>query len=309
MEITSSRLSAVNKAFNIAFQAGLQGAATQMADIFLETDSTNEIEAYEWLNTIGGLQVFTGEGKFQDLSTSGYEIKNQEFQSGVDVKSISIQRDREGVYKPSFELLGSRAAQHKDELIGSLLLGGFTQLDYTGTPFFSLNKKHAPNVDGGKAKTPLFSNLGTKKFSSGNYDVARLSLLARLDRDGRPMRLGKKLKLLCGSSQWAACRDVVENAKLTGGADNPNFGTAELILMPEIDSTARPDAWFLIDVGYPVKPFILQNEIPVTLESQTDPNSDTVFINKVFKYQAYASRGAGYGLPQLAYGSTGVAAA
>lgn len=309
MDITASRLSAVNKGFNIAFKTGLMGEATQMQDIFLETDSTNEIEAYEWLNTIGGLQVFTGEGKFQDLSTSGYEIKNQEYQAGVDVKAINILRDREGVYKPSFELLGSRANQHKDELIGGLLIGGFTQMDYTGTPFFALNKRHAPNVDGGKARTPTFSNLGTKRLSSANFDVARLSLISRLDRDGRPMRLGKKLKLLCGSSQWAVARDLLTLPTLATGGANPNFGIAELILMPEIDATARPDAWFLVDAGYPIKPFIFQNEVPIALESQTDPNSDTVFINKVFKYQAYASRGAGYGMPQLAYGSNGTVAA
>jgi hypothetical protein len=309
MEITSARLAAVNKAFNTAFKEGLHGAATDLSDVYLETNSSSETEAYEWLNTIGGLQLFTGEGKFQDLSTSGYEIKNQEYQAGVDVKSINILRDREGVYKPSFQLLGSRANQHKDELIGALLIGGFAQKDYTGKNFFDTAKKHAPNVDGGKAKTPTFDNLGTKKISAANYDTARLSLLSRLDRDGRPLRLGKKLKLIVGSASWATARDILTLDKLANGSANPNFQTAELVLMPEIDASANAYAWFLVDVGYPVKAFIFQNEIPVRLESQTNPESDTVFLNKVFKYQAYASRGAGYGLPQLAYGSTGANAA
>lgn len=309
MEITSARLNAVNKGFNTAFQEGLHGEVTELDGLYLETNSTAETEAYEWLNTIGGLQVFTGEGKFQDLSTSGYEIKNKEYQAGVDVKSINIERDREGIYKPSFQMLGRRANEHKSELIGELLIGGFTLLDYTGAAFFAANKKHAPNIEGGKAKTPTFTNLGTKKISAANYDTARLNLLSRLDRDGKPLRLGKKLKLIVGSASWATARDILTLSKLANGADNPNVGTAELVLMPEIDSSAKPYAWFLVDVGMPVKAFIFQNEIPVRLESQTNPESDTVFINKVFKYQAYASRGAGYGLPQLAYGATGVDAA
>jgi phage major head subunit gpT-like protein len=309
MEITSARLNAVNKAFNTAFKEGLHGEATSLEGLYLETTSSAETEAYEWLNTIGGLEIFTGEGKFDDLSTSGYEIKNREYQKGVDVPAIAILRDREGVFKPSFQLLGSRANQHKDELIGELLIGGFTQKDYTTKNFFDTDKKHAPNIAGGKAKTPTFSNKGTKKISATNYDTARLSLLARLDRDGRPMRLGKKLKLVVGSASWATARDILTQTKLANGADNPNYNTAELVLMPEIDASTNTYAWFLIDTGMPVKAMIFQNEIPVKLESQTNPESDTVFLNKVFKYQAYASRGAGYGLPQLAFGSTGADAA
>lgn len=309
MEITQSRLDAVNKAFNTAFKEGLHGEATPLTDIFLQTSSTAETEAYEWLNTIGGLQEFTGEGKFEDLATSGYEIKNREYQNGVSVKSIAIRRDREGVYKPSFQMLGTRANQHKDELIGELLIGGFTQKDYTGKYFFDTDKKHAPNIAGGKAKTPTFTNKGTKKISAANFEAAKLNIISRLDRDGRPLRFGKKLKLIVGSNSWATARDIVELETLAAGGKNPNYQAAELVLMPEIDASANPYAWFLVDAGYPVKALIFQDEVPVALESQTTAASDCVFVNKVLRYQAYGSRGAGYGLPQLAWGSTGADAA
>lgn len=307
--LTAARLNAVYLGFNTAFKEGLSGEATSLEGTYLTTNSTGEKEAYEWLNTIGGLEKFSGEGKFDDLSTSGYEITNREYQRGVSVKSIDIARDREGFYKPSFQMLGSRANQHKDELVGELLIGGFTQLDYTGKNFFDTDKKHAPNVVGVKAKTPLFSNKGTKKISAANYETARLSLLARLDRDGRPLRLGKKLKLICGSAAHGTASDILLVDTLAAGGKNKNFGTAELVLMPEIDASANPHAWFLIDCGMPVKALIFQDEVPVRLESQTATDSDVVFEKKLYRYQAYGSRGAGYGLPQLAYGSTGVDAA
>jgi phage major head subunit gpT-like protein len=309
MEITQSRLNAVNKGFNTAFQEGLHGEATPLADIYLQTRSTAETEAYEWLNTIGGLQEFTGEGKFDDLSTSGYEIKNREYQNGVSVKAINIARDREGVYKPSFQMLGARANQHKDELVGELLIGGFTQKDYTTKNFFDTDKKHAPNIAGGKAKTPTFSNKGTKKISAANFETGVLNIKSRLDRDGRPLHFGKKLKLIVGSASWVTARDIVMLETLSAGGKNPNYQAAELVLMPEIDSSANPYAWFIVDAGYPVKALVFQDEVPVALESQTSTASDTVFVNKILRYQAYGSRGAGYGLPQLAYGSTGADAA
>jgi phage major head subunit gpT-like protein len=307
--LTAARLNAVYLGFNTAFKEGLSGEATPLEGTYLTTNSTAEKEAYEWLNTIGGLEEFSGEGKFDDLSTSGYEITNREYQRGVQVKAIDIARDREGFYKPSFQMLGTRANQHKDELIGELLIGGFTQKDYTGKNFFDTDKKHAPNVNSVKAKSPLFSNKGTKKISAANYEAARLNILSRLDRDGRPLHLGKKLKLICGSAAYNTARDIVVTDTLPGGGKNPNAGTAELVLMPEIDASANPHAWFLIDCGAPVKALIFQNEVPVRLESQTATDSDTVFEKKKYRYQAYGSRGAGYGLPQLAWGSTGADAA
>lgn len=309
MSLTAARLNAIYLGFNTAFKEGLQGEASPLADLALETNSTAEKEAYEWLNTIGGLTEFTGEGKFDDLSTSGYEIRNREYQRGVSVKAIDISRDREGVYKPSFQMLGARANSHKDELIGELLIGGFSQKDYTGKNFFDTEKKHAPNITGGRAAAPTFSNKGTKKISAANFEAGLLNIKARLDREGKPLRLGRKLKLIVGTSAWADAREIVGVDTLAGGGKNPNYLAAELVLMPEIDVSGNPHAWFLVDVGMPLKAIIFQNEVPVRLESQTDPNSDTVFDKKLYRYQAYGSRGAGYGLPQLAYGSTGADAA
>lgn len=307
--LTASRLNAIFIGFNASFKEGLQGSATPLGDAMLETNSTSEEEAYEWLNTIGGLAEFTGEGKFDDLTSSGYRIKNREYQRGVSVKAINIARDREGIYKPSFQMLGQRANSHKDELGAELLLGGFAQKDYTGKNFFDADKLHAPNVKGGKAPNPTFSNKGTKKISAANFETAFLNISARLDREGKPLRLGKKLRLFVGSNSYATARDIVETKTLAAGGDNPNYGKAELVLMPEIDASATPYAWFLLECGMPVKSLIFQNEIAPRLESQTSPDSDVVFENKIYRYQAYASRGAGYGLPQLAYGSTGADAA
>lgn len=309
MSLTAARLNAVYLGFNTAFKEGLHGAPTPLARLAFDTSSTASEEAYEWLNTIGGLEEFSGEGKFDDLTTSGYRIKNREYQRGVKVRRIDIERDREGFYKPSFQMLGHRANTHRDELLAELIIGGFTQKDYTGKNFFDTNKPHAPNVQGKGAKSPTFTNKGTKKISAANYSAARLQLLSRLDRDGKPLRLGRELVLVVGSAAFPTAEEIVNVETLSGGGKNPNYRTAELVLMPELDVSNNPEAWFLFEIGLPLKPLIFQDEVPVELEAQTDPSSDTVFEKKEYRYQAYGSRGAGYGLPQLAFGSDGSQAA
>jgi phage major head subunit gpT-like protein len=89
---------------------------------------------------------------------------------------------------------------------------------------------------------------------------------------------------------------------------NVDKGTAELLVLPHL-AAQTATAWFLIEVGYPIKPFAWQvNKEPVLI-SQTNPESEAVFINHVFKYQAYGRYNAGYFLPELAEGSDGTAAA
>jgi phage major head subunit gpT-like protein len=63
--------------------------------------------------------------------------------------------------------------------------------------------------------------------------------------------------------------------------------------------------WFLFDAGYPVKPFIFQVEKETALVALNQPGDDHVFKHHEFLYQAYGRYNAGYGLPELAYGSDG----
>ncbi|MGC3991691.1 MAG: Mu-like prophage major head subunit gpT family protein [Chthoniobacteraceae bacterium] len=103
---------------------------------------------------------------------------------------------------------------------------------------------------------------------------------------------------------------VQQTAQNTGGTaiaaaavSNVNKGTAELVVWPQLST--NPDTWFLVETGMPVKPFLFQEEKPVALNALTQPESDHVFKRHEYLYQAYGRYNAGYGLPELAYGSDG----
>ncbi|RMG60279.1 MAG: hypothetical protein D6717_00315, partial [Gammaproteobacteria bacterium] len=63
------------------------------------------------------------------------------------------------------------------------------------------------------------------------------------------------------------------------------------------------EVWFLMDDSRPVKPMIFQTRKPYTFVSMTNPESDDVFMQRIFKYGVEARCAVGYGLPQLIYAS------
>ena len=65
-----------------------------------------------------------------------------------------------------------------------------------------------------------------------------------------------------------------------------------------------------LDEGYhPVAAIGFLGVLAAALVTLTQPDSDHVFKKHEFLYQAYGRYNAGYGLPELAFGSTGVDAA
>ena len=81
--------------------------------------------------------------------------------------------------------------------------------------------------------------------------------------------------------------------------------TAELLVVPEL--AKNPEQWFLLSTKRPVKPFIFQNRRKPQLVSKDKFGDDNVFFKKEYVYGVDSRCNAGYGLWQLAFGSTGEA--
>ena len=63
-------------------------------------------------------------------------------------------------------------------------------------------------------------------------------------------------------------------------------------------------AWFLLDTSRGVRPIIWQEREAYDFQAMTEPNNPQVFINDEYLYGVRARVNAGFGLWQLAYGST-----
>lgn len=299
MQINQANLRALYQGYRTLYLAAMHGADPQYARVAMETPSTTEKEIYHWLGAVPGMKKLLGEVTINNLTASNFTITNDEYEDTVAVKQANIEQDTYGVYSPLFTAMGAAAAEHPDELVSGLLLNGFAQKDYTGKNFFDTAKKY------NTADRATFDNLLTKQLTPANFGKARTLLKGQTNSKGRPMNLGKNLVLIVGPELESTARQIL-NAELIlqGGAavSNVDKGTADLWVWPRLTGST----WFLADLGQAIKPIIMQFEKKPTLATLDNMTSDHVFKKHEFLYQSYGRYNAGYGLPQLIVGSTGV---
>ena|ERR1051326_8480268 len=310
MQINQANLAALYKGYRTFFLDALHAAAPLWQGIAMKVPSNSAEELHHWLGSIPGMRKLVGEVVIQNLAASNYSIKNDEFESTIGVKQADIERDSYGIYNPLFQAMGLTAAQHPDELVANLLVNGFSTKDYTGKNFFDSNKKAQSNA------RAVYSNVDTKKLNSANFEAARTNLKSRLNAMGRPMGLGRDLVLVVSPKNESTARTILQadfiqqsvasgGTSAVGGVTNVNKGTARFVVWPQLAVASADDMWFLYDAGYPIKPFIFQEEKAVMFASLTNPDDDHVFKKHEFLYQAYGRYNAGYGLAELTYGSDG----
>lgn len=298
--ITQQRVKDATVGFQTVFNKAMQETPSDWPKVAMKTQSQSAKEVYAWLQNTFGMKELIGEAIIEGLKGSSYELPNKEFHDTKAVKQADLERDNEGIYSPMFAMMGAGASRAYEELVFDRLVNGFTLKGYDDKAFF-----HASHPTGYKSET--FSNLGTKKISGANFDAARQALRKVKAANGKPWGFGRKLLLVVSPTYETTARHFLNDEFASGGETNPYRGAAELLVTSF--TLENEHAWFLLEVGWPVKPLLLQEEKPVTITSVNSPDDSYVLLNHEFLYQAYGRYNAGYGLPQMAWGSTGADAA
>lgn len=136
MLITATALAALNTGFKSDFNIGLTGAKPQWPRVATRVGSTRSANTYGWLGEWPGLREWIGDRVVKSLSEGDYTIKNRSFEATVGVDRDAIEDDEFGIYGSMMTDMGQAAAEHPDELIFSLLKGGFETECYDGQNFF-----------------------------------------------------------------------------------------------------------------------------------------------------------------------------
>jgi phage major head subunit gpT-like protein len=288
------------KAFSIKTDAGYQGAAAPLADrLALRVPSNAVIEEYDFLNAFPSMRKLVDEVVIQNLRTSGFALRNEEFEATIGLSQLDILGDRLGLYGNMAAAMGSSARNKPDELMATLLANAFTSgTDYTGTAFFAADKVAYPGAT-------AFTNVTTGKLTADRYAAGISNLCSRLNSRGRPMGLGKKIQLVVAPKNRNLAFSIVQAEKLANGADNPNRNSAEVVIWSQLAAAGMENTWFLFEQGSEMKPFIWQELLPLQYYSITNPQDSHVVKHKTFIYQTYAVMNLGYAFPEMAYGSDG----
>lgn len=293
MLVNAAALQGIYKSFNTLFNEAYSGAKPKYEKIATKVISAGKSEEYGWLGSFPRLRQWVGERVIKSLKAHNYTIKNLPFEATVEVSREDIEDDTYGVYRPIVSELGRSAAIHPDELVFELLAKGFTTTCYDGQYFFDTDH---PGVNG-KSQ----SNKGTATLSPASYSAARAQAMSLTDDEGKSLGIVPNLLVVPPQLEETARR--ILNADIINNETNVLKGSAELLVVPEV--AGNPTGWFLLDVSRGIKPFIFQvrkNYEFVALDKITDIN---VFMNKQFIYGVDARCNVGFGLWQLAYGSTG----
>lgn len=305
MILSPARIAAATDGFRAVFLTAYAGATPDWLPIAMEIESSSETETYEYITGIPGMKKLVGEAQLQDISSSGFSLRNEEWESTVPVKRAVIERDSLGLVRPAMSELGTVARNHPRTLIAALLSSGFTAVDHTGLPFFAANK---PFDKEDKSKgAPKFTNAGAAALSAASYVSARMGLRKMTDSKGNNLGLGQKLILVVPPAleETANKLRTAEFISVAGGSTETNTlrNTFEVLVLNELTSDT---AWFLLEGGREIKPLLVQFEVRPEFVAADDPRSEHVVLRKVFYYQAYGRWNAGYALPQMAFGSTGL---
>jgi phage major head subunit gpT-like protein len=297
MVITSAVLNGLRRTFHTLSMEGMDGAQPRWMSIAMLVPSSNQSNDYGWLEALPGMVEWLGDRAIKNLKEKSYTIVNKDYEATIAVPRNAVEDETLGIYSTMFRAFGEAVAYSPDEIVFALLVGGFTAKGYDDQTFFSTTHKV------GKVNV---SNKGTGKLTAIRFEDALASMQSIKKENGQPLRAfmgegDRAPMLVVGPKSRAKASAIVGSKTVSGGDDNPNYGAAKIMVIPEITD----DSWFLLDTSRQVKPFILQRRKEPTFVALDNPDDANVFNKKEFQYGWDDRKNAGYAFWQFAYGSDG----
>ena len=263
MIVNPQNLRGIYIGFNTLFNKALTTVEPLYKQIATVTPSTTDSETYAWLGDIPGMREWIGDREVQNLTASGYVIRNKDFELTIGIDRNAIEDDKIALYNPSIEMLAQSAAVHPDELVFALLASGFSVKCYDGEAFFS---------DAHKVGKKTVSNKGTAQLSLEAYIAARACMMSLTNAKGRALNIVPDT-LVVPPALEAKARDILV-ADFINGTRNTMQGTAKPLVVPQL--AGHDSAWFLLSTSRPLKPLIYQERKKAKFVSKTAETDEPV---------------------------------
>lgn len=293
MILNKANLQAASAGFRALYKESLAKVATMFAMLAMVVQSDAPEETYNWLADLPQMREWVGERVVRNLAAHGYTIRKKDWELTIGVQRDEILFDKLGLVRPRIMELARQAMVHYDVLIFELLAAGFATACYDGQYFF--DSDHPVN---GASQ----SNVTDQPLSATSYAAGRAAMMGRLNEAGAPLGI-VPTHLVVPPQLEATAKAILKAQTIEGGGTNIHYQSAELVVAPWL--AAHPTKWFLLDLSREVKPLILQKVKEPEFVAMDRPDDENVFRNKTFEYGVDCMDNAGYGLWQLAYGSTG----
>lgn len=295
MVVNSANLKALFTGFNTIFNDALAASQPQWKKIAMAVPSTTRSNNYAWMASLSGMREWIGDRQITNLKAYIYEILNKTWENTIGVPREDIEDDQYAVYGAVVRHQAATVAEHPDDLVFALLNNGFTAKAYDGKAYFATDHEFGSN----KATYPL---------TPENYGKALAALGKIKKANGDPFFTGsEKTTLVTGALLQQKSLEILNSQfiSVANGSTQDNVwkGTSDYLKSPRITSDT---AWFIMVEFQGLMGLVFQNRRDPKFTQITDPDSEAVYKTNQFEFGVDARYNAGYGLPQLAFGSTGL---
>lgn len=288
-------------------------------EIATEIPTTLPIQKYAWLGRGAVMKLFKDEVEAQQAVEIDYSLADSVWKGNLQIQRSALEDDQYGLLMMRARGLAQDPVRHWNQLAYLGLPLGFTTLCYDGQYMFSAS--HQQNI------SPTQSNTVSSALSDAALEAAIAAMAAFVDDKGIPLEVAPDT-LVVGPALWRRAHQLVgQNVRVTNVGDGTagsgataatpqqnSFFTGiikKLVMNPYLVNgtfngvtyTAAYN-WFVLDTSREIKPIVIQNraDVPITLE--TDMDQPSAKIRELYNFTARGRYVQGYGLWQLAYGSS-----
>lgn len=307
---------AIIGSFYAALEAVMGAGWIGPLSMLFQSDQSSE--TYKWLGMSPAMREWIGGRNAKGLSENGITITNKTWEGTLVIPVDWIRRDKTGQIQVRINELATRASELDSKLLSNLINSGGASTYgncYDGQYFFDVD--HAEGDSGTQTNALVASdysdlNIGT----AANPTVAEMNLailktiqhmFGFKDNQGEPLNANAKNFLvmvptnMMGAGMGAVYGKII-NAS-TGAYDNTMVNAAaaqgfnvQCVVNPRLTNTAK---FYVFRTDAPAKPFIRQEEEPLTVEAIAE-GSEHEFKNNEHLYGTKRICNVGYGYWQYA---------
>jgi len=276
MILNNANLQEAFRGYKTVFQNAVDSVEDDAIErLAMTVPSTGSGEKFPVGQLLGDLEEVVDEVVFENIAVWVQQVDVRTFAKGVAVKVDALADDSLGIYRPTIENYGRRAAQLPLKLMAHAFVNGFTEEWIDGNPVFYADERNWPGDSEEK-----FQNRHDLQLTGDNFDTLFQEMEERVGPDGAPLGLTPDV-LMCGPSNRAAAEDILEVRRQANGADNRRYGKADLV----VNSRITGDQWGLAATT-PVKPMALLDRSGPNFYSQTDLTSDAAMHQEQLEFKA-----------------------
>ena len=276
-------------------------------DLFTIVPSDNEEEVFNWMVGLPSMREWVGDRRIKHVSQASFKIRAKSWEATISVLRNQIIFDKLSQVRLYIQQLGQSFPRHYGDMAVDLIIGGFTSLAYDNQFYFDADH------DAGDGTT--YANAATYKFSANGWKQIRRQPAKLVEpvvnADDRKRYLGiRYTDAFGGPDVESAFDDVFALQYLNPGQTNPHYNNIPAErrhIVPELAGLGEGFAFF--DLSKPIKPFALMIVKGVDFVALDKPDDWNVFNHQEYVYGIDSIDNAGYGLWELAFGSTGTTAA